>query len=252
MYFFVSIPYIILNLLSLTTINAQILLDMIIKFFVKGNYFHLWYFPAVIWGMLIVWLVFNKFKMEKIWVIFIGILYVIACLGDVYWGRIKHIDILCKFLTSNDYVNYIRVYIYSLTYLTLGMIISKVLKENRNIIKKVNLYYVLMTGGMVLLEEWLTWYLDWNNKFTFSLLYCPFMFVLILYLWNDPIKKYINRDIKYNFNKAASIVFFFHPIILIILSKFSLGSITTTLVTWIVFIGVTVLVDRIKIYNREK
>ena len=60
---------------------------------IDGTFYHLWYFPACITGLLLVWLL-RRFLPLRAVAAAAGILYLIGLLGDSYYGLIVRIPVL--------------------------------------------------------------------------------------------------------------------------------------------------------------
>ncbi|MBD5393346.1 MAG: serine racemase VanT catalytic subunit [Lachnospiraceae bacterium] len=58
-----------------------------------GTFYHLWYFPACIMGVLLVYLMSTFMSLQSI-MILSGVLYVIGLFGDSYYGLIKNVPVI--------------------------------------------------------------------------------------------------------------------------------------------------------------
>ena len=91
-----------------------------------GTYYHLWYFPALIIGVLIMHLLSKRLKITQILAI-CGVLYFIGLLGDSWYGFVKGVPVL-----SNIYDGIFAVSSYTRNgifmapmFLALGMLAGK-------------------------------------------------------------------------------------------------------------------------------
>ncbi|MEG0823908.1 MAG: acyltransferase, partial [Erysipelotrichaceae bacterium] len=75
--------------------NAGSILRLIRDYFVNGSYYHLWYFPALIFAISMLYFAFQHFS-KKMIVITSFSLYAIGMLGNVYSGVLEGIPILNK------------------------------------------------------------------------------------------------------------------------------------------------------------
>ncbi|WP_312108036.1 serine racemase VanT catalytic subunit [Brevibacillus reuszeri] len=64
-----------------------------------GTMYHLWYFPALITGVLITFFLYKRFSFPVMLVI-AGLLYMIGLLGDSYYGLIEQSDLLHAIYTQ--------------------------------------------------------------------------------------------------------------------------------------------------------
>ena len=58
-----------------------------------GTFYHLWYFPALIVGIVFLCLLRRAFSVKTLWVI-TAVLYIIGLLGDSYWGITENIPVV--------------------------------------------------------------------------------------------------------------------------------------------------------------
>ena len=147
----------------------------------NGIYFHLWYFPATILGIWIVYFLLKKLGMKKAWIVCLS-LYLIGMAGDSYYGFVSQIpfikvvyDVLFKvsFYTRNGVF-------YAPVFLLMGYTIAIAKNENRKMkdaILGCVFFIIMMAEGMIL------YYLGWPRHTTmyFSLIpMCYFLFKYIL------------------------------------------------------------------------
>lgn len=86
---------------------------------IEGTMYHLWYFPALLLGM---WIVYSLLKVcnEKVVGCIVGLLYMIGLFGDSYYGFIEHIpfinaiyaSILFVFSTTRNGLLYAPIFLY--------------------------------------------------------------------------------------------------------------------------------------------
>ena len=87
--------------------QEHLVIAIIKDIFIDGTFYHLWYFPATIIGLIIV-LLLIKYCFNYAWFIVIG-LYVIGVFGDGYLSMISQIDIFHHFYTYLfQYMDYTR------------------------------------------------------------------------------------------------------------------------------------------------
>lgn len=73
-----------------------------------GNFYHLWYFPALLTGVLLVCLL-RRFFSLKTCTIVSAVLYLLGLLGDSYWGLISGVPVLSDIYTFGfDIFSYTR------------------------------------------------------------------------------------------------------------------------------------------------
>lgn len=68
-------------------------LDFLRLLFFDGTFYHLWYFPACMLGVLLIWLLSRKLSLKAVTGITAG-LYVIGLLGDSYYGLTARVPVV--------------------------------------------------------------------------------------------------------------------------------------------------------------
>ena len=82
--------YLPLNIYSGYFKRGNIIFEVIKDILFDGTFYHLWYLPAVMTGVLIVWFLIRKFKLSVCLVI-TSFLYMAGLFGDSYYGLVKSI-----------------------------------------------------------------------------------------------------------------------------------------------------------------
>lgn len=105
--------------------QPHLYLEVIKDLFIDGTFYHLWYFPAVIVGLIIV-LLLKKGLVLLAWGIVV-ILYIVGLMGDSYYGMIVHIPALQTFYDYLFvYMDYTRNGLFfAPMFLMLGSVISE-------------------------------------------------------------------------------------------------------------------------------
>lgn len=97
----IYLPYTIWNYVS-AGLSWQSLLSWIRDFFLNGSYYHLWFLPAMMLGMAIVWYLYEKKGMGFTLKVSLG-LYFIGYLINIYapiWESLPYVSILYGFFTK--------------------------------------------------------------------------------------------------------------------------------------------------------
>ena len=142
--------YLPLNLYNHSFQNAS-LFKIISDVLINGTFYHLWYFPALMLGICITYVVV-KIENKKVKSCLFVLLYLIGLLGDSYYGLIKEIPLLKEFFSFLfTWVDYTRNgFFYVPIFLGIGYLWSEK-KENLNKKWLFFLFLFLMLGeGMVL------------------------------------------------------------------------------------------------------
>lgn len=127
--------------------------------FFDGTFYHLWYFPAVIMGIGVVWLMGRVLSLKELTFI-TGVLYVLGLLGDSYYGMIQSVPFLNNLYRVGFHIStYTRNGIFfAPLFLVLGIWMSRVgysvNKDNKKPLFASGLVvsFVLMTAEAFLLR----------------------------------------------------------------------------------------------------
>ena len=101
-----SVIYFLLDFVTKEKSITTFIKDCVISFFVTGSYYHFWYFPALIFSVCVVTLLY-KMKGIKLLLPVSILLYIIGCLGCSYYSIGNKIPILGE-LYSNPHFYIIR------------------------------------------------------------------------------------------------------------------------------------------------
>lgn len=158
--------------LSLWNICKMILFD--------GTFYHLWYFPAVMVGIGVVWLLGRVFSLKKL--IFVtGTLYVLGLLGDSYYGMVQAVPVLNNlYRVGFNISSYTRNGIFfAPLFLVLGMWMSRrdpLVKKEIN--KPLFVSGLLVSFFLMTVEAFLLRYFDLQRHDSMYLFLVPTMIFL--------------------------------------------------------------------------
>lgn len=235
-YVIVSVPYLIIKILQFETISLEALLELLKGLLITGVWGHLWYFPAVILSIVMLYLLKFHFRLNREVLLFSILLYCFICLGDVYGGLIEKSEFLNMFFHSDLYLSFFRGFSYAFCFIVLGGSIEKI-KRKLDIGKKKAFLLSMVFMGALLAEEIITNSMDWNTKLTLALFYYPFMIAFMCWILDDPLYKRINNTF-FNYRCAANFTYYFHPFLLafesrVIDNSLLLGCITVLLMLYL-------------------
>ncbi len=117
------------------------------ELFVDGLYYHLWYFPASIVGLWLLYFALKKFQLKTILIACMG-LYLVGLLGDSYYGFFVNNSVFKGFF---DFVFTLSFYtrnglFYAPMFLSIGYFVKK--KKNVDV-KKSAILGLVFTGAMM-------------------------------------------------------------------------------------------------------
>ena len=202
------IIYIPINIYSgvLKTINITNILKMI---FIDGTMYHLWYFPALILGLWITYILTKKLKTKYCLTIF-TILFIIGLLGDSYYGITEQINIL---KITYDYIfkifNYTRNGIFYVPiFLYLGYKIKKIKKDKNN---KKNITLTITFITLMIIEGITLHHYEIQKHDSMYIFLIPLMYYLFQLLINN------NNGEKENLRKISTITYIMHPFFIVVI-----------------------------------
>lgn len=201
-----------------------------------GPMYHLWYFPALILGILVSYLII-KFIPKKYQIVIASLLYFIGLLGDNYHGFITSIDILSQ--TINCFINFFGYTRNFLFYTPIFFLIGyKVSIEKEAIKKDKNIHYIIKLFILMLLEGLLI--------YIFSLPYHTSMYIflpILSYFLFKYLITYQNKEENKNIRQISTYVYILHPWIIAIVNK--IGFIKNSIVTYIIVSILTYVICKV-------
>lgn len=179
---------------------------MVTDIFFQGTMYHLWYFPAVILGIWIVYVLLRKAG-EKETFIIVGILYFIGLFGDSYYGIIEG-----NVLWENLYRIIFHIFGYTRNglfyvpvFLVLGAWLSKdAHREKRGILAGLCISSVGMIAEGILLR---TYHLQRHDSMYIFLIPCMIYLFRLLLLWRGKRNK--------NLGKISLCIYIIHPLVIV-------------------------------------
>ena len=201
MYLFCILLYLPINIyagyeFSLTNIIKDILIN--------GTFYHLWYFPALILGMYLLYFLLKKFDKKTVLIISL-LLYLIGLFGDSYYY-------LNTQLSLNIYNNLFQIFDYirnGLFYVPIFLYMGYILN-----IKKPNqtksLYLFIIFYIMMIIEGLILHNFNLQKHDSMYIMLLPTMYYLFSYLVNFKTE---NK----NYRNIATDIYIFHPLFIIVI-----------------------------------
>lgn len=209
-YLFCIIIYIPLNIYK-KDFNGLNILAFLKTIFIEGTIYHLWYFPALILGILITYYSLKKFNIKNCFFIFF-FLYLIGLLGDSYYGLSIKSDILLSFydfiFSITDYTRcglfYVPIFLY------LGFYISK----KKDVNTKTDIVFFFISLLLMITEALILYKLEFIRHDSMYLMLVPAMYFLFSALKNNNQQNRKLRDI-------STSIYIFHPYFIVFVRMFS-------------------------------
>ena len=172
---------------------------------INGSFYHLWYFPALILGLWITYLLIKKLGTKSI--VIISLLYIIGLFGDSYYGLVE----------MNNFTNYLynclfKIFNYTrngLFYVPIFIYLGYLIKTKKKRYQY-DLIYIISLFISMTLEGFLLHNLNYQRHDSMYIFLIPLMYFLFNYLTNHYEGK--NRKVKI----IATEIYIFHQLIIVI------------------------------------
>ncbi len=181
------------------------------NFFIKGSYYHFWFFPALIISMCLT-TVFYKLNLKKLLLPVSLLLYVIGCIGCAYYKIGVRVPLLRIIYESGYFTIVRRIFMMGFPFFSCGKLID-ILEKRLN--KRGNAKIFVMTAvsfviWLVEIAAVLKFGLSANIIITFGLY--PMLISVFLLLLRYPLPN-CSKTASI-FRTSANFTFYSHPLIL--------------------------------------
>lgn len=212
-YYIISLPYIIRNNVPIGKATKHFM----INFFSIGSSYHLWYFPALIFSVLVL-AIFYKFNKLKLLIVLSILLYMIGLLGIAYHGIGIKIPILNLLYNSPQFTPISRVVLMGVPFFVLGHILN-IGKEYFTKVSSIGSWTISIAITVCfLLEIILVKNLGISNNITVTtFLYLLTGWILILCIKN-PMLNIVKHSMKLRY--ISNFTYYSHPIYITIVDTF--------------------------------
>lgn len=176
--------------------------------FINGTFYHLWYLPAVITGVILICVFTTYFGKRNLFIISL-LLYGIGLLGDSYYGITLQLPWLKNLYTSMFYLfDYTRNGIfYAPVFLVLGALIAR---QHKKFTLKHSLLGLLFSSGLLLAEGLILHHYDLQRHDSMYLFLLPVMYYLFhtALLWQGR----SNQKLR----TLSMVIYIIHPLAIIL------------------------------------
>lgn len=183
-------------------------LEILQAIFLNGTFYHLWYFPALLLGMWIVYFLVTRVKKWGLVFGIVSILYLIGLFGDSYYGSILNVSLLQQFydviFTVFDYTRngifYVPIFLY------LGYWIG-----NSSFKKSYKYYFIWFVVCLVfmLIEGGILHSLGWQKHDSMYLILIP-----VMYCFFAGVQKVSTGNYK-TLRAISTVIYIVHPLVII-------------------------------------
>lgn len=177
---------------------------------INGTFYHLWYLPAAIVGLLVVECLLRYCK-DWLALLVSGILYLIGLLGDSYYGVVELVPGLKKLYDGIFAVSdYTRNGLFFVPlFLVLGYLLGKQIDRGLKFSKQKALIGLLCSAILMLGEGIALYFLQWQRHDSMYLMLPAVMLFLFIWVlnWKGAGSKRLNR--------MAMLVYIIHPAMIV-------------------------------------
>lgn len=223
-YIIVSVPYVLIFIYQNRGNYQGIISEVLKGFFINGIWYHLWYFPMLIYAVFLLTFI----KKEILFVISV-ICWIFLCMGDAYYSITLKIDAFYQIYSHEIYSSFMRPVFYAIVFVSLGAFIAKYEKKINSVIRH---KWIAILGclGVLILEEILTVKYCGNIKLTMALGVYPLISCFMVWTLEDPLKNV--KLIKCDFRRLANFIYFWHPFLLFFVHR----RISSATISWFIVV----------------
>ncbi len=198
---------------------GQFLVERVFFFLTEGSYPHLWNFPAILYSMIIIALVYKLFKEKGLLtlsIISIG-LFIIGALGSPYYMLFKDVSILFNLFNHEGFFVFRSILLIGLPFTSLGYIIIR-LKSVFDSFSNRKLTGMLAIFGMIYTVEGIlvVFFLEGVERPYSQLATYTFVMLLFVTLLRFPMPKLAKTSEM--MRRLANFVYFIHPLLIVIVT----------------------------------
>lgn len=195
---------------------------------------HLWYFPASILGITILYLILVKCRIldrKVLLFLFAGNCYLICSVGSIYYHIIPHWIGVDELFESSFYIRFLRRVLYVIAYLFLGAALQRSIDKLTGGVrgKKQLCATIVLLSVVLIVEEYLTCLYGLNEEITWAFFYFPLLAVICSSLFGHQFS--FARKISLDARNAAGFTYYYHILVTMVLQKFLHNSVIVCVLT---------------------
>lgn len=222
---------------------------IVVAYFVNGSYYHLWFFPALFFSIIIVTF-FTKIKKLNLLAYISLILYIIGCLGCSYFEIGNQIPLIRDLINFSKFTLIRRVLLMGLPFFTIGYFINKIQSNNKkNLSNKCMIYSMLFVMMAFIVEILIVNYFNIQKNIIMTILLYPLLLLIILLLLRNPMMN--KEELGRNCRGMANFVYYSHPIFILLFKQIIFVKDSNTLI-FIFVLAITSLIGYIIVKVNNK
>ncbi|MFR8317287.1 MAG: acyltransferase family protein [Catenibacillus sp.] len=195
-----------------TNTQAGLWIFKLFKFiFVDGTFYHLWYFPAVIFGVAFVCLLLEKMSVKAVFAVSV-VLYGIGLLGDSYYGLVLSVPVLASIYDGIFTVcEYTRN---GLFYVPVFLMLGCMLAGKRANLRRNGLAFGLSMAAMIT-EGLILYFLRWQRHDSMYIFLIPAAYTCFGFLLAYCRRVGVPPALGLRMRNIAMLMYVLHPLVLI-------------------------------------
>lgn len=206
LYLAVTALYIPIQIYKGTFAQEKGILLFVKDFFTDGTFYHLWYLPALIYGILLTVLLLRCCKLGLVQVL-VGIVYLIGLFGDSYYGVFERIPVI-----QGCYDGFFQVFGYTRSFMAPAFLVAgyTIFVNGGSRIGKCKVFLPACLACMIGEALWVRQFgLQRHDSMYLFLPACMSYLFPILLTW-EP-------NLRFPIGKIPMLIYFLHPFCIVLL-----------------------------------
>ncbi|MDD5021042.1 MAG: acyltransferase [Endomicrobiaceae bacterium] len=205
----------IFNSISNSVPLIVIIKECMLKFFILGSYYHLWFFPALFFAMGTVFIA-HKLKFLKLLFIISLIFYIIGCIGCSWYEIGNKITFLSTIINLHEFNIIRRILFMGLPFFMVGYLLNIFKTKYGSFINKKLMLILIITSICFLIEIFFVIKLGLQKNIILTFFLYPLLTILTIILLKNPLQKL--QNIAYKARITSNFIYYSHPLIIIFIS----------------------------------
>lgn len=200
-----------------TLISLHSIKWVMMDFFVNGSFYHLWYMVAVMWCLLLMY-VLCKLELKKI---FEGggtfVLYLLGLSGTSYYLLGNQLPILSNLINSVYFTILRRICLMGLPFIVLGWMIAEEKERIANITIERTVRTLIVIAGAYITEIAAVVLTGVARSVVITVFLYPLVAILFILCLKCPLIRY--KKLGRYCGSMSGIIYFIHPLVVLLLMK---------------------------------
>ncbi|MCL2508521.1 MAG: acyltransferase [Oscillospiraceae bacterium] len=195
------------------SVGAFITGRVIQDYFFRGSEYHLWFFPALIFSVLMAaWL--KKLRLMKIFAYISPLLFAVGCLSLAYKNVAAQVPVLAGIFGWSEFTAFRRILLTGFPFFMTGYFLNAFKSKWEKLSNKKMLTMIFICGAGFLLEILFILLFLLPDDITLTFMLYPLLFSLMIFLLNNPFPQ--GAGVSEGFRVTANVTFYMHPAFIIL------------------------------------